>query len=241
MKTLRHLLVICACAFAGCSSPNSPNSQYEDLLGNLAHPTTNWLAYIVGNQTNLVAVLANNPEDILGALPTTGIVTATAAPVTEWPALRCANFFIHGDPSENTIREKAFSDARAAGLDCIECDADFNMSDELGMHLLKLQHPDITGYYLRVLLARQRTDGWFFKGQRAGIVRWIHWLGTPNMAQAERWLFLVKDYTTDELQLKISSATAADVQQRLLNATNHVGVVVISPKSRKRITKGSAS
>lgn len=147
--------------------------------------------------------------------------------VAAWPAYRCANFFVHSQPGEDQVRLDAFAATRAAGLDCIECDAAFDMPDELGMHLLKLQHPDIPDYYLRKLLAKQRTDGWYFKAQRAGITRWIHWLGTPSLAQAQRWLWLVKDYAPAELQLKLSSATPADVQQLILSNTNQLGVVIM--------------
>ena len=226
------LLCALALLLSGCAS----SSQSGGLFEGLAHPATNLTVYIANGLTNLVASLDDKPTDIIGALATTNTITANASPVQAWPAYRCQNFFIHGEVNEDKVRYDAIAAARASGLDCIECDASFGMSDELGMHLLKLQHPDIPGYYLRP----QKTDGWFFRGQRAGVTRWIHWLGSPTLAQAQRWWFLVKDYTAEELQLKISSATAANVQTYLLNNTNHVGIVISENRNRKAESRGKA-
>jgi hypothetical protein len=225
------LALMPGCATSGADSQDA----YADMVGSLWQTVvTNYTAYVTSGQTNLVpAVTPISPDAPIGFMPaTTSTVTATAAPVAKWPAHHCAKFFVHGQAGEDDVRLNAFSAARAAGRDCIECVADFGMSDELGMHLLKLQHPDIPGYYLRELLLKQRTDGWFFKAQRAGITRWVHDLGTPSMAQAQRWWYLVKDYSAAELQLCISGATAPEVQTYLLNNSNHVGIVISAERSR---------
>lgn len=126
-----------------------------------------------------------------------------------WPAQRADDFFQHGNPNENNYRQQAINAARAAGLDCIRCRVDYGMGDELAMHLLALEHPNQPGYYLE-------QDSWFFQAERQGITRWIYDLGTPDMAGAERWLWLTKSPRyNNRLQLLCTAATPADVLAKL--------------------------
>jgi hypothetical protein len=126
-----------------------------------------------------------------------------------WPSLSAPSFFQHGNEDENTYRQRAINATRTNKLDCIRCRADFGMGDELAMHLLALEHPSKPGYYLE-------QDSWFFQAERQGVTRWIHDLGTPTMAQAERWLWLTKSpYYKGRLQYLCSKATAADVIAKL--------------------------
>jgi hypothetical protein len=126
-----------------------------------------------------------------------------------WPSCRADDFFQHGNPNENNYRQQAINAARAAGLDCIRCQVDYGMGDELAMHLLALEHPNQPGYYLE-------QDSWFFQAERQGITRWIYDLGTPDMAGAERWLWLTKSPRyNNRLQLLCTAATPADVRAKL--------------------------
>lgn len=131
-----------------------------------------------------------------------------------WAAQAAPDFFQHGNPGENAYRDAAVTAGAATG--CLRVRADFGMGDELAMHLLALEHPNNPGYYLE-------QDGWFFQAERRGVTRWVHDLGTPTMAQAERWLWLNKSPRLDgRLQYVVSASTSRDVVDRVKTSGREV-------------------
>jgi hypothetical protein len=140
-------------------------------------------------------------------------------PAAAWQAYRADDFFQHGRAGENDYRTSALNAAQAAGLDCIRCRVSFGMSDELGMHLVKLEHPERPGYFLG-------RDGWFFQARQWNVTRWQHDLGTPSQEQVVRWLWLTKSYTKDELQYIVTRATPQEAINLLKANKANVTVVI---------------
>jgi hypothetical protein len=124
-----------------------------------------------------------------------------------WASFNAPDFFQHGTPVENQYRQSAIEQAKPTG--CIRAKINYGLGDEQCMHLFALEHPTKPGYYLK-------EDSWFFQAERQGITRWILDLGTPDMAQAERVMWLTKSpYYKGRLQYVCTRATAGGVIAKL--------------------------
>jgi len=149
------------------------------------------------------------PDPIPAPQPTPQPVQPTVPDGAVWPGVAAPDFCAHGVPGEDAYRMEKLDTAKAAGSNCLKIKASYGMSNELAIHLLKYESEVEPGKFLT-------TDGWFFRAQRNwGVTRWVHELGTPSGADWERWAWLVKAYTPQELLFTASAATAADVVAKI--------------------------
>jgi hypothetical protein len=82
---------------------------------------------------------------------------------TNWNPYIALDYFQHGNPDENTYREKAIAECAAAGKDCIAVKMAYVPNPELSIHLLWYESDVEKGKFMGT---------WYVKAKDRGITKW---------------------------------------------------------------------
>jgi uncharacterized protein YceK len=133
------------------ANPPATNKAFEIWSGDISG---------IGNPTNGSTTISMNQID----KTITAMYKSLPIPIpTNWNPYIALDYFQHGNPDENTYREKAIAECAAAGKDCIAVKMAYVPNPELSIHLLWYESDVEKGKFMGT---------WYVKAKDRGITKW---------------------------------------------------------------------